>query len=106
MKSREMEREEKAFADLERVEKAEMEQEDHLNRLVASIKEQIEFQLESEESLDGTVWNAYEAWSFNALKSYGEEVLEKLSQAEFFLRFVREQKASPHEDWWDSFKFT
>lgn len=96
MKAREVEREEKAFADLERVEMEE--EEDRLNRLLASIKEQIEFQLESEDSLDGILWDAYEAWSYDALKTYGEDVIEKLSQASFFQRWVREQKASPHED--------
>ena len=96
MKSREMEREEEAFADLERVEMEE--EEERLNRLLASIREQIEFQLDSEDSLDGTLWDAYEAWSYDALKTYGEDVLEKLSQASFFHRWVHEQKASPHED--------
>ena len=88
MNARYLEREEKEQADLEQ----------RLAHLLGVIQESLERQLGNDHTLDGTLWYQYEKWCYEAMKDHGEHAFDKLSQLEFFQRWVREQKAAPAED--------
>ena len=83
---------------LEREEAEQAELEQRLGHLLGVIQESLERQLGNEHTLDGTLWHQYEKWCYEAMKDHGEQAFDKLSQLEFFQRWVREQKATPAED--------
>ena len=80
---------------LERQEKQEEKKRDRIDKIIGDIRLELSAQCRGEYADLEVSWDTYKHFCFDAIRTHGEDVCEKLASREFFFKWLRGQKATP-----------
>lgn len=86
---------------LEKEEKAKQEREEEITKFLGYVRQGLNFSsLGNDDDVNGC-WGDYSAYCYGALKQYGQSVIPKLSDMDFFRKWLHNFKSGCAQDWFD-----